>query len=67
VIKLTGAREKVGKKTYIRAPAYPQPAFDKYYAAKKTDPSWRTYEVASGHDVMVDMPEGLTKILLESA
>ena len=34
-IKLTGAREKIAKKTYIRAPAYPQPAFDTYYAAKK--------------------------------
>lgn len=67
VIKLTGAREKVAKKAYVRAPAYPQPAFDKYYAAKKADPSWRTYEVACGHDVMVDAPERLTEILLESA
>ncbi len=66
-IKLTGAREKVAKKTYIRAPAYPQPAFDKYYAAKKADPSWRTYEVPSGHDVMVDAPDRLVEILLELA
>jgi len=66
-IKLTGAREKVAKKTYIRAPIYPQPAFDKYYAAKKADPSWRTYEVPCGHDVMVDMPDRLVEILLESA
>lgn len=66
-IRLTGARERVAKKTYIRAPAYEQPAFDKYYAAKKADPTWRTYEVTSGHDVMVDAPERLTEILLESA
>ena len=66
-IKLTGAREKVAKKTYIRAPAYPQPGFDTYYAAKKADASWRTYEVPCGHDVMVDMPERLAEILLESA
>jgi hypothetical protein len=66
-IRLTGAREKVAKKTYIRAPVYPQPAFDKYYAAKKADPSWRTYEVPCGHDVMVDMPDRLVEILLESA
>jgi pimeloyl-ACP methyl ester carboxylesterase len=66
-IKLTGARDRVGKKAYIRAPQYPQPAFDKYYAAKKADPAWRTYEVACGHDVMVDMPERLTEILLEVA
>src|SRR5262249_20932883 len=34
-IKLTGAREKVAKKTYIRAPKYPQPAFDQALAACK--------------------------------
>ncbi len=66
-IKLTGAREKVAKKTYIRAPVYPQPAFDKALAAKKADPSWRTYEVDGGHDVMVDRPERLVEILLEVA
>jgi len=66
-IRLAGAREKIAKKTYIRAPAYPQPAFDKALAAKKSDPSWRTYEVPSGHDVMVDMPERLLEILLEVA
>jgi pimeloyl-ACP methyl ester carboxylesterase len=65
-IRLTGAREKVAKKTYIRAPVYPQPAFDKYYAAKKADASWRTYEVPCGHDVMVDMPDRLVEILLEA-
>jgi pimeloyl-ACP methyl ester carboxylesterase len=64
-IKLTGACEKVAKKTYIRAPIYPQPAFDKYYATKKADASWRTYEVDGGHDVMVDRPERLVEILLE--
>jgi hypothetical protein len=33
----------------------------------QSDPAWRTYEVPSGHDVMVDMPERLTEILLEVA
>jgi pimeloyl-ACP methyl ester carboxylesterase len=66
-IKLTGAREKVAKKIYIRAPAYPQPAFDKYYAAKKADPSWRTYEVDGGHDVMIDRPKRLVEIMLEAS
>jgi pimeloyl-ACP methyl ester carboxylesterase len=63
-IKLTGAREKIAKKTYIRAPLYPQPAFDRYYAGKKAAASWRTYEVDGGHDVMVDRPQRLVEILL---
>ena len=64
---LTGARERIGKKAYIRAAAYPNPGFDKAYARVKADRSWRTYEVPCGHDVMVDMPERLTEILLEVA
>ncbi len=64
---LTGARDRVAKKSYIRAVAYPNPGFDKAYAQVKADRSWRTYEVPCGHDVMVDMPERLTEILLEVA
>jgi|SRR5579884_188550 len=64
-IKLTGAIERVPKKTYIRAPKYPQPTFDANYQEKKADPTWRTYEVACGHDVMIDMPAWLVDVLLE--
>jgi pimeloyl-ACP methyl ester carboxylesterase len=64
---LTGARERIAKKAYIRASAYPNPGFDVAYARVKADASWRTYEVPCGHDVMVVMPERLTEILLEVA
>jgi len=65
-IRLTGAREKIAKKTYIRAPRYPQPAFDKALADCKADKSWRTFEAtASGHDVMIDAPEWLADIVLK--
>jgi pimeloyl-ACP methyl ester carboxylesterase len=59
---LTGARER-----YIRALNNANPGFDKAMARAKADPSWRTYEVPCGHDVMVDMPERLAEILLEVA
>jgi pimeloyl-ACP methyl ester carboxylesterase len=64
---LTGARERIAKKSYIRAGAYPNPGFDNALARVKADPSWRTYGVPCGHDVMVDMPERLAEILLEVA
>src|SRR6201991_1886442 len=65
-IKLTGAREKVAKKTYIRAAKYPQPAFDQALAECKADKSWRTFEATdSGHDVMVDAPQWLVDVLLQ--
>jgi pimeloyl-ACP methyl ester carboxylesterase len=66
-IRLTGARDRVAKKTYIRAASYPQPIFDRYLAACKADRIWRTFEIPCGHDVMVDMPERLVEVLVEVA
>jgi len=66
-IKLSGARDKVAKKTYIRAIKYPSPIFDKALAECKTDSSWRTSEIASGHLVMLDAPEWLADQLMEAA
>ncbi len=64
---LTGARERIARKAYIRAKAYPNPGFDAAYAKLASDPSWRRYELPCGHDVMVDMPERLAEILEEVA
>jgi pimeloyl-ACP methyl ester carboxylesterase len=66
-IRLTGARERISKKTYIRASGYPNVSFDKACARVKKDSSWRTYEVPCGHDVMIDEPDRLTEILIEVA
>jgi pimeloyl-ACP methyl ester carboxylesterase len=66
-IKLTGARDRIARKSYIRAASYANPGFDRALGEVRSDPSWRCYEVPSGHDVMVDMPERLTDILLEVA
>ena len=66
-IALTGARDRIANKTYIRAGSYANPGFDRALGEVRSDPSWRFYEVPSGHDVMVDMPERLTEILLEVA
>ena len=67
-IKLTGAREKVAKKTYIRAARYPQPAFDKALAECKADKSWQTHvNENTGHDVMVDQPEWLADIIVKAS
>jgi pimeloyl-ACP methyl ester carboxylesterase len=65
-LTLTGARERIGKKTYIRAKAYPSPYFDAGLVSARAK-NWRTYEVACGHDVMLDMPGRLAEILLEAA
>ena len=66
-IRLTGARERIAKKAYIRASGYPNVSFEKAFARVKANPSWRTYEVPCGHDVMINEPDRLTGILLEVA
>jgi pimeloyl-ACP methyl ester carboxylesterase len=66
-IRLTGARDRVPKKTYVRAKGYDNPNFERYYAKVKSDRSWRTYEMPCGHEVMIDMPERTAEILLEVA
>ena len=66
-IALTGARERIAKKTYIRAKGYDNPAFDAALAKVKNNSAWRVHELPSGHDVMVDQPDKLAEILLEAA
>ena len=49
-VKLSGAREKVAKKTYIRLPKFPLAAFDKALAECKADKSWTVFRnTTSGH------------------
>jgi pimeloyl-ACP methyl ester carboxylesterase len=67
-IKLTAKRETIAKKTYIRAPKYPQAAFDKALAECKADKTWQTYvNETAGHDVMIDQPEWLADVLLKAS
>ena len=67
-IKLTGAREKIARKTYIRAPRYPQAAFDKALAECKADSTWKTFvNENTGHDVMVDQPQWLADVILQAS
>lgn len=66
-IALSGARERVARKTYIRAKGYHNPSFDRALALAQSDPSWQCHQLPCGHDVMVDMPDRLTALLLQAA
>ncbi len=65
-LALTGARDRIAKKAYVRAKGYGSASFDRALAKAQAS-GWRVYEPVSGHDVMVDQPERLTEILLEVA
>jgi pimeloyl-ACP methyl ester carboxylesterase len=64
-IVLTGARERIAKKLYVRACGYESLSFDAALEKVRGRPTWRAFEMACGHDIMIDMPQGLANILLE--
>lgn len=64
-IHLTGARDRVAKKAYVRARKYPQPDFDRWYAQCAADPSWKVFDLPCGHDAMIDMPKEVSDILVK--
>jgi hypothetical protein len=62
-LKVSGARQSIPKKVYIRAPLFKMPAFDGFLEQCRADRSWKTETVTCGHDVMIDQPEVLTAIV----
>jgi pimeloyl-ACP methyl ester carboxylesterase len=66
-LTLTGARERIANKTYIRAAGYPSPGFDAAKAKVSAAGGWRVTELPCGHDTMVDLPEQTAALLLEAA
>lgn len=61
-LRVTGAYQRVPRKTYVQATGWAGP-FDAPAAAARSDPSWTVYEVACGHDVPNHKPAELTAIL----
>ena len=66
-LALSGARDRIAKRAYIRAKGYASPGFDRAQAKAQAATGYRVYEMPCGHDAMVDMPDRLTDILLEVA
>jgi pimeloyl-ACP methyl ester carboxylesterase len=65
-VTLTGARDRIARKTYIRAAGYPSAAFDLAMSAARNK-GWRTVEVDAGHVAMIDAPAQLSELLLQAA
>jgi len=61
-IKLTGAYQKIARKAYIGAKNFK--GFATTLEKIRSDPSWKTWVVDCGHDIMIDKPDELTSILI---
>ncbi|MGN6571090.1 MAG: alpha/beta fold hydrolase [Pseudolabrys sp.] len=67
-VHISGKLDRIAKKTYIRAPKYPQASFDRALAECRADKTWQTFVVEdSGHDVMIDKPEWLADTLIKAS
>jgi pimeloyl-ACP methyl ester carboxylesterase len=55
--------DQIKNHTYIYGTNWGLPGIDAQYERAKTLPSWKVFEVESGHDVMLDAPVQLAEIL----
>ena len=65
-LRLTGARERVPQRVFIRAADYPAEHFERA-RARSVAAGWTVHDVHAGHDVMLDAPAELSAILLDYA
>jgi hypothetical protein len=65
-VALSGARERVARRTYIVATGWPSP-FETFAKRFEQDPAWQVKRVDCGHLIMLDRPQELANILLTTA
>ena len=66
-IHLSGGIEKVSNVVYVLAEGFREGSPFSTFYEKAQAKGFRTLTVSCGHDVMVDEPEELTRILLDAA
>ena len=66
-VKMTGAEKAITRHTYVYATKDAPTVFTKFHERVEADPSWKVYDLPTGHGVMVEKPEETAAILLEAA
>jgi pimeloyl-ACP methyl ester carboxylesterase len=67
VIRLTGARDQIANKTYIRALKFRSHPFDAFVKQLQSEAGWRVLTIESSHVPMVDDPAPLAELLAQTA
>jgi pimeloyl-ACP methyl ester carboxylesterase len=65
-IQLRGKADSVKNVTFILATGFADSPFPQFYEAAKAK-GWKTLTMRCGHDVMLDLPEELTQMLVDIA
>jgi pimeloyl-ACP methyl ester carboxylesterase len=64
-VRLTGAEKEIKQRTYVYADTGRPTVFTRFYEGVRDDPAWKVHAINTGHVVMADDPNLLTKLLLE--
>jgi pimeloyl-ACP methyl ester carboxylesterase len=62
--RVTGAYQRIARKTFVEATGWD--GFRETAERLRADPSWTVRQVACGHDVAIDAPDDLVRILDEA-
>ena len=66
-IRLSGKQNSIKKHVYVHSTVLPRESpFKPFYERVKNDPAWSAHTLACGHDAMLDLPDDVTRILLEA-
>jgi pimeloyl-ACP methyl ester carboxylesterase len=65
-IALTGAHSKIAKRSYVLAGNYSPSPFGRIAEQLRQEKGWQVTSLASGHDVMLDMPKELADLLTQA-
>jgi pimeloyl-ACP methyl ester carboxylesterase len=67
-LQLSGAHASIKRKVYVWATELGRPSpFRPFYEKCSGDPGWEVHALPCGHEVMMDLPEETTRILLGAA
>ena len=65
--RLSGGIDKIENITFVRATGYELVWLMSPFYEKARAKGWKTFEMACGHDVMLDQPQELSRLLLNAA
>lgn len=66
-IRIGNNADRIADHTYIYAANWGNPQIAKQYELAKKRKGWKVFEVACGHDVMIDAPNELARILVSAS
>jgi len=66
-LTVTGALDRIPRRTFIQATVGAAPFFASAYQRARASPGWDALQVDCGHDVMIDRPADLARMLLRAA